>query len=84
MQSNQHFVCLGITHRNTEAIQRLIKSVQSQIDAKSEGYAMMGDIPVSGILPSPLIPSGYNSSVIWVPTIPSVEDEVLEKIYTLL
>ena len=44
----------------------------------------MGDIPSSKMLPPPLIPSGYNSSVIWVPTIPSVEDEAIEKICILL
>ena len=84
LQSNQYFFCLGINYRNTEAIQRLIKYFQSQIDTKSEGYALMGDISLDDMLPHPLIPSDYNSSVIWVPTIPSVEDEALEKIYSLL
>ena len=44
----------------------------------------MGDIPISEMLPPPLIPSGYDSSVIWVPTIPSVEDEAIEGICNLL
>ena len=84
LQSNQYFVCLGMTYRNTHSIQRLIKNVQSQISTKSEGYSLMGDIPINEMLPPPLIPSGYNSSVIWVPVIPSVEDEALEEIYSLL
>jgi hypothetical protein len=84
LQSNQYFVYLRTNYRNTEAIQRLITKFQSHIHAKSEGYALMGDIPLDDMLPHPLIPSGYLSCVIWVPTIPSVEDEALEKIYSLL
>ena len=64
LQSNQHFVWLKTSYRNTEAIQKLIKKFQSQIDTKSEGYSMMGDIPMIEMLPPPLIPTGYNSSVI--------------------
>ena len=84
LQSNQYFVCLGTIYRNTEAIQRIIKNIQSQISAKSEGYSSVEDIPINERLPPPLIPSGYNSSVIWVPVIPSVEDEALGKIHELL
>ena len=84
LESNQHFICLGTCYRNTEAILRLIKFFQSQIDAKSEGYSLMGDIPMSEILPPPLILSGYNSSVIWVPSIPSIEDKAIENICSLL
>ena len=84
LQLNQHFAYLGTCYRNAEAIQRLIKYLLSHIDAKSEGYSLMGDIPMTTMLPPPLIPSGYQSSVIWVPTIPSVEDEAIEKISILL
>ena len=84
LQSNQHFVWLGTSYRNTEAVQKLIKNFQSQIDAKSEGYSMMGDIPMIEMLPPPLVPSGYNSSVIWVPTIPPIEDKAINNICKIL
>ena len=84
MQSNQHYCSLGRSYRNTEAIQRLIQFFQSQIDTKAEGYALMGKIPSADTLPRPLVPSCYNSCVIWVPTIPSIEDEALDKISDLL
>ena len=84
LQSNQHFACLGTSYRNTEAVQKLIKNFQSQIDAKSEGYSMMGDIPMIEMLPPPLVPSGYNSSVIWVPTIPPIEDKAINNICKIL
>ena len=84
VQSNQYFVCLRTTYRNTQAIQKLIKYFQTQIDAKSEGYALMGNIPNFDKLPPPLIPSSYHSSVIWIPTIPSVEDAAVDEISSLL
>ena len=84
LESNQQFICLGTCYRNTEAILRLIKFFQSQIDDRSEGYSLMGDIPISEMLPPPLIPTGYNSSVVWVPTIPAVEDEAIENLCSLL
>ena len=36
------------------------------------------------MLPPPLIPTGYNGSVIWVRTIPHVEDEAIDNICNLL
>ena len=61
-----------------------MKYLQSQIGTMSEGYSLMGDIPVSEMLPPPILPSGCNNSVIWIPTIPSEEDEAAERIYSLL
>ena len=49
LQSNQYFVCLERIYRNTESIQMLIKHLQSKIGVRSEGYSLMGDIPISEV-----------------------------------
>ena len=87
LQSNQHFACLGTSYRNTKAIQRLIKYFLSRIggiDAESEGYSLMGDIPCSKQLPPPLIPSGCIGSVIWIQYTRIVQDEAIEHLSNLL
>ena len=91
VRPNQFFACLKETYRNAEPIQKIIKNLQSQIEIghKSdgeveEGYPMMGEIICHEKLPPPLIPFGYNSCVIWVPTIPNVETEAVERICAIL
>ena len=83
LQSNQHYSYLAKVYRNTEAIQKLIHFFQSQIDADSEGYALMDEIPNAALLPPPIIPLGYKSCVIWVPIIPSIEIQSLNSISDL-
>ena len=83
LKSNQHYCYLETTYKNAVAIQRLIHFFQSQIDSKSEGYALMGETPSTEILPPPLVPLGYKSCVIWVPTIPSIEGVMINKISDL-
>ena len=86
LQQNQHFCYLKNVYRNAEAIQKVIRHFQQhQIDSKSEeGHAMMEEVIDGETLPPSLKLRYFESCVLWIPSIPSVEDKALEKIESLL
>ena len=85
LQPNQRFFYLPNVYRNAWAIQKLIRNFQGQIDSESvEGHPKMEEVMNFEKLPPPLKLPDFESCVIWIPTIQSMEDEALEKIDALI